>query len=228
LQLVLAFYLINLQEFAMQTSLSIARDRVVGILLGLFMMWLVFDQLWGAPAAVEMKRTLISDLRLLAEFAREPLSKDLKVAVELSYSLRETINANFDKVRSLADAVLFEFSSSRQQDLALRSRIRQWQPHLRALFLTRIVLLKYRLQLPGFELPEAVRVAQQEFDDNLAKMLDGMAERMEGKASQEKDNFEDSFEPWNKRSGVAVRKDRKNCPQRNCRRFLLFPAALKA
>jgi multidrug resistance protein MdtO len=194
LQLVLAFYLINLQEFAMQTSLSIARDRVVGILLGLFMMWLVFDQLWGAPAAVEMKRTLISDLRLLAEFAREPLSKDLKVAVERSYSLRETINANFDKVRSLADAVLFEFSSSRQQDLALRSRIRQWQPHLRALFLTRIVLLKYRLQLPGFELPEAVRVAQQEFDDNLAKMLEGMADRMEGKASQEKDNFEDSFE----------------------------------
>jgi len=31
----LAFYLINLQDFAAQTSLSIARDRVVGILLGL-------------------------------------------------------------------------------------------------------------------------------------------------------------------------------------------------
>ena len=45
----LAFYLINLQEFAIQTSLSVARDRVVGILLGLFMMWLVFDQLWGVP-----------------------------------------------------------------------------------------------------------------------------------------------------------------------------------
>jgi uncharacterized membrane protein YccC len=47
LQVALAFYLINLQEFAMQTSLSVARDRVVGILLGLFMMWLVFDQLVG-------------------------------------------------------------------------------------------------------------------------------------------------------------------------------------
>ena len=60
LQVALAFYLINLQEFAVQTSLSIARDRIVGVLLGLFMMWLVFDQLWGAPAAVEMKRTFIS------------------------------------------------------------------------------------------------------------------------------------------------------------------------
>jgi len=193
LQAALAFYLINLQGFAMERSLSIARDRVVGILLGLFMMSLVFDQLWGARAAVEMRRTFISDLRLLAQFAKEPLSKDLKLAIERSYSLRETINSNFDQVRSLADAVLFEFSSSRQQDLALRGRIRQWQPQLRALFLTRTVLIKYRLRLHGFELPEAVHVAQREFDDNLAKMLDGMADRLEGKAREEKDKFEDSF-----------------------------------
>jgi len=105
LQVALAFYLINLQKFAMETSLSIARDRIVGILLGLFMMWLVFDQLWGARAAVEMKRTFISNLRLLAEVAREPLSKELKVASQRGYALRETINANFDNVRSLADAV---------------------------------------------------------------------------------------------------------------------------
>ena len=178
----------------MERSLSIARDRVVGILLGLFMMSLVFDRLWGSRAAVEMKTTFISNLRLLAQFAKEPLSKDLKVGIERSYSLRETINSTFDQVRSLGDAVLFEFSSSRQQDLALRSRIRQWQPQLRTLFVIRITLLKYRLQLPGFELPETLLVAQQEFDDRLAGTLDGIANRLEGKASQEKDNFGDSFE----------------------------------
>jgi len=31
-----------------QILLGIARDSVVGILLGLFVMWLVFDQLWAA------------------------------------------------------------------------------------------------------------------------------------------------------------------------------------
>jgi multidrug resistance protein MdtO len=192
LQVALAFYLINLQEFAVQTSLSIARDRVVGILLGLFMMWLVFDQLWGAPAAVEMKRTFISNLRLLAEVARGPLSKELTVASQRGYALRETINANFDNVRSLADAVLFEFGSSRQQDLALRDRIRQWQPQLRMLFLTRIALWKYRVQLPGFELPKPVAMAQQGFDHQLATTLDGMADRMEGKSSEGSDNFKRS------------------------------------
>jgi multidrug resistance protein MdtO len=191
LQVALAFYLINLQEFAMERSLSIARDRVVGVLLGLIIMWLVFDQLWAAPAGVEMKRTLVSSLRLLAELGRKPLPGEKSWS---SYSLRETISANFDKVRSLADGVLFELGPSRQQDLALRSRIRQWQPQLRTLFLTQVALLKYRLQLPGFELPEAVRVAQRDFDDNLAKMLDGMADRMEGQAQEEKGNLEHSLE----------------------------------
>jgi len=55
-QVAVAFDLINLQEFKIQTSLEVAIDRALGILLGLFMMWLVFDQLWGAPAGVEMKR----------------------------------------------------------------------------------------------------------------------------------------------------------------------------
>jgi multidrug resistance protein MdtO len=192
LQVALAFYLINLQEFAAQTSLSIARDRVVGVLLGLFMMWFVFEQLWGAPAAVEMNRTFISTLRLLAEFAREPLSKDLKVAAERSYSLRETIGNNFDHVRALADGVLFEFGDSRQQGLALRSQIVHWQVQLRMLFLTRIALWKYRVQLPGFELPKPVATAQQEFDDRLAKVLDGMADRMEARASEGAENFRSS------------------------------------
>jgi len=189
-----AFYLINLQEFKFQTSLEVARDRVIGILLGLSMMWLVFDQLWAAPAAVEMKRTFIANLRLLGQFAREPLSKDPRVAGERSYSLRETINKNFDQVKGSADGVLLEFGPSREQDLALRNRIRSWQPQLRTIFVTRTALLKYRLQLPGFELPEAVRVAQQEFDNRLAETLDGMAGRMEGKAPETKENLEESLE----------------------------------
>ena len=182
LQVALAFYLINVQEFAMQTSLSVARDRVVGILLGLFVMWLVFDQLWGGSASLEMKRKFISIVRVLAQFTREPLSKDSRIAAERSYSLRETINDSFDHVRALADGVLFEFGPSQQQDLALRSRIVRWQPQLRMLFLTRIALWKYRARLPGFELSEPIATAQREFDACLATVLDGIADRMEGRS----------------------------------------------
>jgi multidrug resistance protein MdtO len=191
-QFAVAFYLIHLQEFTIQTSLAVARDRVAGILLGLFMMWLVFDQLWSAPAAVEMRRTFISNLRSLGQLVREPLPGREKTW--RGDSLRATINTNFDKVRSLADGVLFELGPSRHGDLALRNQIRQLQPQLRTLFVTRIALVKYRLQLPGFELPETVRVAQQQFDDRLARMLDRLADRMEGKPPKETDRFEDAFE----------------------------------
>jgi multidrug resistance protein MdtO len=193
-QIAIGFCLINLQEFKIQNSLTITRDRVVGLLLGLSVMWLVFDQLWGAPAVVEMKRAFISNLRLLAQFAREPLSTDLRSVIERSTTLRETINTHLDNVRAFADGVLLEFGPSRQQDLALRERIRQWQPRLRMLFVTRIALLKYRLQLPGFELPENVSVAQREFDDELANTLETIADRFEGKATGMRESgLEDRF-----------------------------------
>ena len=183
-QVALAYYLINLSEFKMQISLELARDRVVGILLGLFIMWLVFDRLWAAPAAVEMRNAFVSNLRLLARFSREPLSKDLKTAVIESLTLRDTISSNLEKVRALGDGVLFEFGPSRERDLALRNRIRQWQVDLRMLFITRNALWKYRARLPGFELPGATEAAEKEFDKRLAESLNRMADRMDGKANQ--------------------------------------------
>jgi len=179
-QIAVSFYLINLQEFKIQTSLELARDRVLGVFLGIFVMWVVFDQIWSAPAAVEMKKRFITNLRLLARFAREPLSADVGTAIEHNITLRETIGANLDKVRALADGILFEFGPLRQQNLVLRDRIRQWQTQLRVLFITRIALWKYRMRLPGFELPETVWLAQREFDHELAKTLDSIADRFEG------------------------------------------------
>jgi multidrug resistance protein MdtO len=185
-QIAVAFYLIHLNSFAIEPSLSIARDRVVGILLGLVMMWFVFDQLWTAPAAAEMKKAFISVLRLLAQFAREPVSVDARAAIGRSYSLRDTISRGFDSVRASADGVLFEFGSSRNQDLAWRSKIREWQPQLRLLFIAEIALWKYRARLPGFELPHTVDAAQQAFDDELARTLEAMADRIERRPSQVK------------------------------------------
>jgi multidrug resistance protein MdtO len=182
LQIAAAFCLMNLEEFKFQASLAVARDRVVGILLGLFMMWLAFDWLWSAPAGVEMKKAFVSAIRLLAQLAREPVSSELPIAAERSYALRETINAQFDKVRSLADGVLFEFGPSRHQDLAFRERIREWQPQLRTLFLMRIASLKYRLQLPGFELPEHILISLREYDNRSAALLDDVADWIEGTA----------------------------------------------
>jgi multidrug resistance protein MdtO len=224
-QLAFAFYLINLQEFAFQTSLLVARDRVIGVLLGLLMMWLTFDQLWSAPAAVEMKRTFISNLRLLARLIREPLPGKEKAWD--GYALRETINATFDNARGLADGVLFEFGPSRQRNLALRDRIRRWQPQLRIVFMTRIALLKYRLQLPGFELPGAVRAAQLEFDNRLAQALEGMADRMEDKGSETRENLESSFEHLEQTTLTCCSGSPEGAPAAELQTFLLLSGRIE-
>lgn len=192
-QIAVAFYLINLSDFAVQTSLEPARDRVIGIMLGLFMMWFVFDQLWGMSAGMAMKKNFIATLRLLAQFSREPVSQELKAAIERSYELRDAINSKFDQVRAQADGVLFEFGRSRQTDLSLRRRILALSPQLRMLFVTRITLLKYRLQLPGFELPPSIQAAQMTFDNRLAAGLGGIADRMEGHQSEQKQDLAASY-----------------------------------
>ncbi len=81
LQLGAVYYVINMQKFARETSLTVARDRVAGVFLGLLMMWLIFDQLWSASAGVEMRRVFVSTLRLLAQFTREPASEGVKQIV---------------------------------------------------------------------------------------------------------------------------------------------------
>jgi multidrug resistance protein MdtO len=179
-QVAVAFYLINLQEFKFQTSLAVARDRVMGIFLGLLAMWTVFDQLWGSSALVEMQRTFLATLRLMAKLMRAPISAKKSTAVEETYSLRESIDSNFEALRSQADGVMLEFGGSRGRDLAMRSRILDWQIQLRVIFIVRIALLKYRLNLSGFELPEDVLRAQKEFDEGLAARFDKMADRVSG------------------------------------------------
>ncbi len=186
LQMAVVFFVINMQTFARETSLSVARDRVAAVCLGLMMMWLIFDQLWRAPAGVEMRRAFVSGLRLLAQFTREPVAGDTRSAIQRASALHDTINAKFDAVRSLADGVLLEFGPSRHQDLALRDRIRRWQPELRALFIMRSAFLKYRLQLPGFELPEAVIASLQAYDECSAQLLENIADRIEGEKPQQR------------------------------------------
>lgn len=193
-QILTAFYLVNLSEFTVQTSLEPGRDRVLGIFLGLLMMWLLFDQLWGVPAAVQMKKQFFASLRSLAQLAREPSSEDLQASIQRSYALREKISSSFDVVRASADGVVLEFGPSRERNLVWRSRIRDWQPQLRTLFLARIALWKYRAGLPGFELPESVLACQRKFDYESAEVLDSIANRLEGNAKGPQVDLPKAFE----------------------------------
>ena len=180
MQIAVAFYLNNLQEYKFQTSLTVARDRVAGILLGLVAMWLIFDQLWGASALVAMQRSFVSTLRLLAKLMT-PVSKAPGVTIEEAYRLRETISTNFEELRQQADGLMLEFGGSREHNLAARSYLLRWQLQLRIIFVTRIALLRYLLRLPGFEVPEPLLRTQEIADSQLSERLERLADQISDK-----------------------------------------------
>ena len=144
-QIALAFYLIGLQEFSIQTSLTVARDRVVGILLGLFMMWLIFDRFGDSTATTETARAFCTNLRTIAAMFEQAGADDLQLATERTRALREEISANFEKVNAQADAIPFEFGLERKRGMEIRSLVRRWQPNLRSVYLLEVACLQHRL-----------------------------------------------------------------------------------
>ena len=180
-QLALAFYLINLQEFTVQTSLAIARDRVFGVLLGLMSMWLIYDRLWVKNALDEMQRVFARNLEMFAELTEQLLEKDQIKAIRRIRQLRDQLNAGFQAVTAQADAVLFEFGPSRQRKLQIRDDVRRWQPPLRTLLQVQVTSAQYLAQKPLSSLPEPIAQAGVAFEKDVAQVMHAMASEVSGK-----------------------------------------------
>jgi multidrug resistance protein MdtO len=180
-QLALAFYLINLQEFTIQTSLSIARDRVFGVLLGLMSMWLIYDRLWQKNALDEMQRLFARNLEMFAELTEQLLEKDQIKAIKRIRQLRDQLNAGFQAVSTQADAVLFEFGPSRERKLQVREDVRRWQPSIRTLLQVQITSVQYLVNRPLSNLPQPVAQAGVEFEQDVARVMHAMASEASGK-----------------------------------------------
>jgi len=180
-QLALAFYLINLQEFTIQTSLSIARDRVFGVLLGLVSMGLFFDLLWVRKPVNEMQVVFAHNLELFAELAEQLLEQDHIKAIKRIRQLRDQINNGFQAVSAQSDAVLLDFSSLREQKLEIRKDIRRWQPAIRTLLQVQVTSAQYLVKNPLSDLPEPVAQAGVGFERDVAQVMRAMANEVSGK-----------------------------------------------
>jgi multidrug resistance protein MdtO len=180
-QLALAFYLINLQEFTIQTSLSIARDRVFGVLLGIVSMGLFFDLLWVRRPLEEMQAIFANNLEMFAELAEQLLEKDQTKAIRRMRQLRDQLNVGFQAVSAQSDAVLLDFSPSRPQKLQLREEIRRWQPSIRALLQVQVTAVQYLEQQPLTDLPEPIAQAGVAVEQDMASVMRAMANQVSGK-----------------------------------------------
>jgi len=118
LQVAFAFYLVALLDFSASTELAPARDRFIGIIFALVVMWFVFDQIWPVRTVTAMRRVLASVLKSGAGFFL--LIDDVNqrnLLLRETDSLRDRLAKNVSNLRTMSEAVEYEFGVDRDQHL---------------------------------------------------------------------------------------------------------------
>jgi multidrug resistance protein MdtO len=145
-QIALSFYFVNLQDSHIQTDLTIARDKVAGVLLGILAMGFIFDRFGTKSDAEQLEKLLVRNIRMLAQLGLCPVVPGRGIAVSQISRLRSQINDNFVSLESQMDTARFEFEfrHRREEDVAECGRIQKVQPGLRSIFLLELSLLSHR------------------------------------------------------------------------------------
>ncbi len=145
-QMALAFYFVNLQDFKFQTDLTVARDKVVGVFLGILAMGFIFNRLGTKSDAEQLQKLLVRNVQMLAQLGVCPVVRDRAIAVSQIRRLRTQINDNFASLEAQTDAARFEFEFRHrsEKDIAECDRIQRAQPALRSIYLLELSLLSHR------------------------------------------------------------------------------------
>jgi multidrug resistance protein MdtO len=145
-QMALAFYFVNLQDFQIVTDLTIARDKALGVLLAILVMGFIFDRFGTKSDAEQLQKLLVRNVRMLARLGTCSVSGEKGGAFSQISRLRSEINDNFASLESQTDAVRFEFEfrRRRKEEVAEGERILKVQPALRSIYLLELSLLSHR------------------------------------------------------------------------------------
>ena len=118
LQIAFSFYLVAFEDFRPPTQLAPPRDRLIGILVALIVMWFVFDSLWPVRTVTAMRRALASILQQESQLFRmelEALPHDQ--LIRQADVLRDHIGKTMAAIRSMNDAVEYEFGLDRERHM---------------------------------------------------------------------------------------------------------------
>jgi multidrug resistance protein MdtO len=118
LQLAFAFYLVAMEGLSAPTELAPPRDRFVGIVFALLVMWFVFDQIWPVRTVTAMRRVLASVLSSGASlFELIDQTNQHDEFLRKTDSLRDRLGKNISALRTMSDAVEYEFGTNRERHI---------------------------------------------------------------------------------------------------------------
>jgi multidrug resistance protein MdtO len=182
-QFAFAFYIVHLGAFSIDTSLAVPRDRVLGVLLGTTMMWLVFERLFPRSAADEMVRVFVRNVRSMSDLMALTPNPGDSAAILKIRRIREDIYRRFGEVNAQSDAVPFETGPLRSGDMAARDRIRRWQASLRSFYLLEAPLLQFRLFATATSKSSSFTAFEDDFRFECSRIFVQIAESLESQRS---------------------------------------------
>jgi multidrug resistance protein MdtO len=177
LQIAFSFFTVTLATSKAPTELAPARDRLVGIGLALVIMWFVFDQVWPVRTVTMMRQALASVLRDEAKlFSLRRSDAGREDRLRRVDGLRNQVGKNIVELRTLKDAVLYEFGVDHERQKVAAETIFQAAMVSSALFWNELTVLerKQDQDLAGHPSLDAVRA-------HLANGLDAMAEAVDSR-----------------------------------------------
>lgn len=174
LQIMFAFYLVAFEGFSAPTELAPARDRCIGILIGILVMWLVFDQIWPVRTVTAMRRVLASILRSGAGlFALMDDVKQPDKRIEESDGLRDQLAKNISALRTMSEAVDYEFGSDHEQHIRSSELILQTSIAAAALYWNQVAYL-HEEQDQDFAAEPGLTAMRRKMAERLNSMADSV------------------------------------------------------
>ena len=174
MQIAFSFYLVAFEGFSAPTQLAPARDRLIGILLALFVMWIVFDQIWPVRTITDVRSALALILRDGAKLFRIPeTAKRHDSIFEDADVLRDRVGKTVAALRTMNDVVEYEFGVDRESHIQLSRGVLRAALSAVALFWNQTVFLRNKRDRDLLNEPRMV-----ELRHNLATAMDAMADAL--------------------------------------------------
>jgi multidrug resistance protein MdtO len=201
----MAFALGLVDVFAPTTDLLPARDRVLGILLGIAVMVVIDHTVWPTRASRGMRLTLASALRSLAALATMPLTRlGYAGRVTRAATLRSGVYRDLAATLRMREEARMESGAESASALAERDHVLRLTGDVQVLFLALLVLARHRLTSGVADLPELVVQTIDRFHGAMGQALTALAHAVEGKPALPAPNLMTTLEDLEQAIGAAV------------------------
>jgi len=182
IQMGIAFVLCALNDLGPTTDLVPARDRVIGVLLGIIVSGLVFLLTGTAFAGTLMRRSLANALCSLAGLARVGLHGEAtKAVLRPARGWRWKVYQDLATTLRLHDESKFEWGVGLTDAQAERARIVRTTADAQSVFLALLALVRHRLNFDLSAIPETIREDFHALANGIVLQLEGAASRAGGK-----------------------------------------------